>query len=151
MWVFVGLLYALLVIGVAIAQFPDRERIDDYWAHRVVMTIEEAVTAELGVGVAKVRDNENLKGKSDLEIAEYFAAKESFEVSRDGFKSGRRINASQLLKEHNAKRARDLDALPAERAKFIGWAFLAWIVPLAAIYLLGAMTAWVIKGFRNNG
>src|SRR5688500_4854178 len=113
LWVLVGLLYGLVVIGVTIAQFSNRDHIDYLCASRVITTIEESIFSELMIPVVNVRQHADFRGKSDLEIAENFS-KGAHKLTKDGSATPHQINAGQLVKEHNEKRAHDLEALPME-------------------------------------
>jgi hypothetical protein len=36
-----------------------------------------------------------------------------------------------------------------ERIKFVGIGFLAWLVPVLAVYVLGLAAGWVFRGFKG--
>lgn len=148
LWVLAALLYGLLVLGVAALDFPKRESIEYFWASRVISTVEEAIAGNLKIASYQVRLRESpeFRGKSDMQIAEDFS-KRAYELKKEGNTSAYELNGAQLVKEHNERRARELEELPARQAKFIGWALAAWVVPLVALYLFGMLVAWVIRGF----
>lgn len=37
-----------------------------------------------------------------------------------------------------------------ERRSFFGLAFLTWLLPLVALYVIGAAVGWIYKGFRAS-
>lgn len=149
LWIVVAILYAFLVLAIATTEYPNRSRIDDAWARQVIATIESAIASELKIGYVNVRDKDDFRNKSDIEIAERFS-KGAYEIRKDGDATSYQIHAAQLVKELNEKRTHDLEGLPTERAKFLGIAFLSWAIPLLAIYLIGVMVAWVIRGFKAS-
>jgi len=49
-----------------------------------------------------------------------------------------------------AKYAKKIEDLSGEQLQTVGIAFLAWLVPLALLYLLGYGIGWVYRGFKNK-
>ena len=46
----------------------------------------------------------------------------------------------EIVEEHAAK----------ERRSFFGLAFLSWLLPVAALYVVGAAVGWVYRGFKAS-
>ncbi len=42
------------------------------------------------------------------------------------------------------------EASQKERGKYIGTAFLWWIIPILGVYALGSAVGWVYRGFRHK-
>lgn len=61
-------------------------------------------------------------------------------------KWGSLINFSEIEAAHQ----RNMEQLSLNRSKAIGYGFLAWVAPVALMYLLGLSLGWVVRGFRDR-
>lgn len=43
-----------------------------------------------------------------------------------------------------------IEGLAKEKLRFVGVAFLVWLTPVVAFYLLGWAAGWVLRGFKHN-
>jgi hypothetical protein len=63
-----------------------------------------------------------------------------------GFKPGHfKIELVRLETDYEAR----LKEARKERIKFVGIGFLAWLVPVLAVYVLGLAAGWVFRGFKG--
>jgi hypothetical protein len=46
--------------------------------------------------------------------------------------------------------SREIQQLPARRAKFLAGAAAWWVIPMASLYVFGWLVGWVIRGFRAS-
>lgn len=138
LWVVLAVIYLLPVVGFTIALFPKQR---DLVSSRVYDSIR-------AVGEYREKNDSGFR----FEGAFSFRAKYYSDISDDEIikglheKWGSKVDFSKIEVEYKQK----LDALPAERAKAVGIALLAWLVPVLAVYVLGLAVTWIIRGFRRE-
>jgi len=50
----------------------------------------------------------------------------------------------------DAERQTRLEQLTSSKLEQIGYGFLAWVVPVVLVYILGLSVGWIIGGFRGD-
>jgi hypothetical protein len=138
LWVVLSVLYLVPVIGIAVILFPKQESLDESRVYdsisAVVSYVEKTEKARISEGVYTIRS----KHYGDLPNDEI--------IQRLHEKWCGKVDFTTIEEDYKQK----LDALPTERAKTAGIAFLAWLVPVIALYVLGLAIGWIIRGFRRE-
>ena len=138
LWVVLSALYLVPVVGITVTMFPKQESLDDSRVYdsisAVVSYVEKTEKARMSEGAYTIRS----KHYGDLSNDQV--------IQRLHQKWDGKVDFTTIENEYKQK----LEALPAERAKTAGIAFLAWLVPVIAVYMLGLAIGWVIRGFRRE-
>jgi ABC-type glycerol-3-phosphate transport system permease component len=124
LWIVFAVLYLLPVVGFTAMVFPKQSDIARTRLYDTIRAVREYREA-----------NEPDSNLSDEEV-----------IKRLHDKWGRKVDFSQIEAEYKQK----VEALPMERAKAVGIAFLVWFIPVLLIYAIGMTVAWVIRGFRRE-
>lgn len=61
-----------------------------------------------------------------------------------------KISDKAGFKEIGEKYTEEIANLYKDQAKVVGIGFLAWIVPVVAVYILGLIVRWIYKGFKAD-
>jgi len=138
LWVILSALYLIGVIAVAMTLLPKQESLDDSRVYEsisaVVTHIEKTEKASVSEGPYTIRS----KHYSDLSNEQV--------IDRLHSKWNGQVDFTKIEKDYKDKTS----ALPMERAKVGGFALLAWLIPVATVYVLGLAIGWIIRGFRRE-
>jgi hypothetical protein len=137
LWILAGALYAIPVVALSIGEMPSERTTRWLWA-------------EASINV--LRDRAGKSGSRYLSREDLFGhASDSAVIARilDGAQRAEDPVYRQRIDSVARHCGDQIERLPLERARYVGAVILlAWAIPLAAVYALGAGVAWVIRGFR---
>jgi hypothetical protein len=131
---------------------PNREEIMEAWCAGVLRAVAEDI-------------NRSTAGKKistdDLYASKRFDGKSNEQVVREMTASAKKINLANPDKKELAQYKEEILALegkyeaalamlPTNQGKYAAKALVWWLLPSAAVLLLGYALAWIQQGFRST-
>lgn len=151
LWVFVSGIYFLAVCGFGAFAFPDGASLV---AGRTLLAIELALRAEVDAAHSRGDQRAELNALRELEKGAVRFRSEAYGdlsdaelIQRVRAKFDGKANFTPL----DEKSRRDAELLRGERSNFVIQAAVWWVIPVMAVYVLGWVIGWIIRGFRNKG
>lgn len=132
LWVVLSITYFAIVVAFTFSLWPNESKIENCWVYSL---IDE--TKDPNDYTYQIRDA--YKDISDKELIRRINAKYS---SNQDYK--------EILNSINLKYQSELQSLWKEQIKTIAIALMAWLLPIATVYLLGLSIGWIYKGFKNK-
>jgi hypothetical protein len=132
LWVVLSIIYFVIVAGFSFALWPAESNIENSWAYSLIDK-----TKDPNDYAYQIRDA--YKDISDKEL-----------IRRINAKYSSNQNYKEILNTINLKYQSELQSLWKEQFKAIAIALMAWLLPIAIVYLLGLSFGWIYKGFKNK-
>lgn len=138
LWIVLILLYLVIVILFTTDNFP---RAIEYETSRLYDSMEA-----VGHHLETNTPGYTFEGAYTARQKYYGKLSDEDVITRLHTKFKDKVNFTKIESEYKAK----ISDLTIEQSKTIGVAFLIWLIPSIALYLLGLAVAWVIGGFRRE-
>jgi len=134
LWVATGIIYLLMVLAAGYVLMPTRGAID----RNMVFAVTEEVRKYEGLVFAGESPEKILESARSQGYSAWIAGlRKKLRIGKEGDAGFARIE-----REYR----RDIESLPLKRLKLTAILWLAWVVPMAALYALGYMVDWVNQG-----
>ena len=166
LWIIFSVIYGSAVVVFSIIGFPDGLNYEHqrlYDSINAVSKYDETykLLKKAGFSEKEIEDHvsegnkleeHNLPGGYELETPQDIRRKYYSDLSDNEIlaklreKYQEKVNFNKIDDEY----IKNMNILKKERIRYIGLAFLTWLLPLIAIYLFGLSINWVIKGFREK-
>jgi hypothetical protein len=132
LWVVLSIIYFVIVVGFSFASWPTESNIENSWVYSLIDK-----TKDPNDYAYQIRDA--YQDISDKEL-----------IRRINAKYSSNQNYKEILNTINLKYQSELQSLWKEQFKTIAIALMAWLLPIAIVYLLGLSFGWIYKGFKNK-
>ena len=134
LWVAAGIIYFLMVLAAGYVLMPTRGAID----RNMVFAVTEEVRKYEGLVFAGNSPEKILESARSQGYSAWIAGlRKKFRIGKEGDAGFARIE-----REYR----QDIESLPLKRLKLSAMLWLAWVVPMAALYAMGYMVDWVNQG-----
>lgn len=131
-WVVLSVIYFVIVVVFTYTVWPTESKIDNSWVYSLIDK-----TKDPNDYTYQIRDA--YKDISDKELIKRINAK--YSTNQD---------YKEILNEINLKYQGELQSLWKNQFRTTGIALVAWLLPIAIVYLLGLSVGWIYKGFKNK-
>lgn len=150
LWLVLMILYGLVVAVVTVAFFPKESDILNSWAWDAMrVAIDDIKRTKKYDGTMWDFRDAFFKNKTDEEIVHSLTDGARNINLADSKTADLADYKSNILTLEN-KYQKQIKDLPREQLKATGMAFLVWMIPALAIYVLGYAVGWIYRGFKEG-
>ena len=132
LWVVLSIIYFVIVVGFTFLLWSTESEIENSWVYSLIDKTKDPNDHSY-----EIRDA--YKDISDKELIRRINAKYS---SNKDYK--------EILNTINLKYQSEVQSLWKKQFRAIAIALMAWLLPIAIVYLLGLCFGWIYKGFKNK-
>lgn len=132
LWIIVSVIYLLLVVLFTWISWPTAKEIESSWLYSLIEATKDP-------GDYSYQIREAYQDVPDREL-----------IRRINEKYAEQKDYKEELQKINQRYQKQLASLGRNRLTSLGIAFMAWIIPIGMVYLLGLAVGWIHKGFQNK-
>ena len=132
LWVVLSAIYLGIVILFTWTSWPNKMQIESSWVYFMIDATKEPDDYAYQICEA-------YKDIPDREL-----------IQRINAKYGEKPEYKEKLKQINLRYQKEIQSLGKNRYKTMGIAFIAWVIPIGIIYLMGLVIGWIYKGFKEK-
>ena len=122
----------MIVIFITGTSWPTKIQIESTWVYSMIEVIREPDDYAYQIRQA-------YKDIPDREL-----------IPKINAKYGEKPGYKEKLNEINLRQQKEIQSLGKDRFKSIGIAFIAWVIPIGIIYLMGLAMGWIYRGFKEK-
>jgi hypothetical protein len=150
LWIVLSVIY---LMGICWFGFGALPAVDSYEQAKAIFYLSESFDADMEFSRAiddrageDKANQDRIRGARLVRSTTHEEETDAEVVKRIGDKYAGKIDFTKL----DAEAAATIDAQKNRRSAFIVSTTVYWIVPVLALYLLGSVIGWVLRGFRNK-